>query len=223
MLETKELFIPNRQRFSDLREHSENNKKTISEARNTFRTVPAYRNRRIFRECEDRQMQIWNQAVSCWTYDSHRVSENSEELDENYVMWASHIIKKSVCRIRSTIKRFSSSIINLSHDIIISDVKYKPVARRHFANISEDIFIKPDFYMDEDEIRFVVLQNERFASDNQNDVVLSINPFELIDEITISPFISREEEQILAGKLRRIIGDNQIRIKQSIIMENKKD
>lgn len=220
MLMDRILFIPNRQWFSDRRELSESNKKTLPEFINTFRPVPSYKTRKLYQEIEDRHLQIWNQAVSCWTYDSHRRGAASLLLDENYMMWACHSGKSNVCRIRSSINRIKNSILDLSHDILIANVTYLPIDRKRTANLPSSIFIKPEYYIDEDEVRLVALHNDRGSCDSKKPLILSIDPSNFIDEITVSPFASSEVEKTLLKQLRLNMDDDKIRIKRSILLEH---
>lgn len=219
LIESKQLFIPNRQRFSDLRELSEHNKKSLKEKFTTIQIVPSFKCKKYHREVEERLLQIWNQAVLCWTYDSHRINDKSQLLDENYLMWKCHESKNRVCRIKSSINRFLSCIKEFSHDMIIADVEYRPIGEYHLANSISNIFIKPDYYMDEDELRFVVLHNNLYDCISKNDIIMSIEPLELIDEITLSPFINHEEEQIMKERLNSVMGESAIKLKSSMLME----
>lgn len=221
LIKRKELFIPNRQHFSDKRELSEHNKKSYKEIISTFRIEPSSRSRKYHREVEERLLQIWNQAVLCWTYDSHRQNDKSQLLDENYLMWKCHESKHFVCRIKSSINRFLSclNVNELSHDIIIADVRYKPIDEKHLANSISSIFTKPDYYMDEDELRFVVLHNSLYDCISKSDIKLPIEPSVLIDEITLSPFITPEEAQLIKAQLISAMGESSVRIKTSMLME----
>ena len=219
LIKNKQLFVPNRQRFSDMRELSEHNKKTMREIISTFQIVPSYKSRKYHREVEERLLQIWNQAVLCWTYDSHRVNNKSQLLDENYMMWKCHESKHFVCRIKSSINRFLSSIDDVTHDIIISEVQYKPIGEPHLANSISGIFTKPDFYMDEDELRFVFLHDNLCDCLSHKDIIISIEPTKLIEEITLSPFVNREEVLLLKKRLMSVLGKSNVKIKTSLLME----
>lgn len=219
LIKNKQLFVPNRQRFSDMRELSEHNKKTMREIVSTFQIVPSYKSRKYHREVEERLLQIWNQAVLCWTYDSHRVNDKLQLLDENYMMWKCHESKYFVCRIKSSINRFLSSIDDVTHDIIISEVQYKPIGEPHLANSISGIFTKPDFYMDEDELRFVFLHDNLCDCLSHKDIIISIEPTKLIEEITLSPFVNREEVLLLKKRLMSVLGESNVKIKTSLLME----
>ena len=215
MIQEKMFFVPNRQKFSDLREHSDYHFMVLEEFKNTIHSVPNYRSRKISKINQERHHQIWNQAVSCWTRDAHR----SETIDENYLMWKCHSDKHFVCRIRSSINRFSHSLRNLSHDIIVSQIEYKPIGRFRTKDHPTEILVKPSFYIDEEEIRFVVLHNKLADCKMGKDIKLQFEPVEMIDEIMLSPFINREEERILRKRLNSVLGESEIEIKPSMLME----
>lgn len=218
MIKEKKFFVPNRQKFSDLREHSELHFRSIKELR-SMREVPSRRMKKTVKLTQDRHSQIWNQAVSCWTYDAHRENINGEIINENYLMWKCHSNKHFVCRIRSTIRRVAHSIRDLSHVIIVSGVEYQPIERYRTADDPLGIFVKPSFYIDEDEIRFVVLHNELAGCIMSKDIKLQFEPLDMIDEILLSPFIDREEESILRERLISVLGESEIEIKSSMLME----
>ena len=215
MIQEKKFFVSNRQRFSDLREHSDHHFRIIEELKNKLRGVPNYRSRKIVKIIRERHCQIWNQAVSCWTFDAHL----NESIDENYLMWKCHSDKHFVCRIRSSINKFSQSIRDLSHDIIVSKIEYKPIGGILATSYPLGIFVKPEFYMDEEEVRIVVLHNKLSDSQMCKDIKLQFEPVEMIDEITLSPFINHEEERILKERLYMALGEDRINIKSSMLME----
>lgn len=218
MIQEKMFFVPNRQKFSDLREHSDYHFMVLEEFKNTIHSVPNYRSRKISKINQERHHQIWNQAVSCWTRDAHR----SETIDENYLMWKCHSDKHFVCRIRTSINRFSHSLRNLSHDIIVSQIEYKPIGRFRTKDHPTEILVKPSFYIDEEEIRFVVLHNKLADCKMGKDIKLQFEPVEMIDEIILSPFINREEERILREQLGCVLGEAEVKIKSSLLMEYSK-
>ena len=221
LLETGILFVPNRQRFSDLREHSKSYIKTIEEAKKCLEIMPSFSSRTYHRKQQERHAQIWNQAVLCWTYDAHGKDKQNNELGENYLMWRCHANKHFVCRIRTTIDRFVESLKPVTHDILISPIDYVPHPSDHLANDPSRVFKKPAFYQDEQEVRFVVLHNDWRKCMAKEDILLNVNPSKLIDEITLSPFINREEERILEARLREVISDSSIKVRPSLLMEYK--
>lgn len=218
MIKERMFFVPNRQKFSDLREHSELHFHSIKELR-CMRAVPSRRMKKTVKITQDRYSQIWNQAVSCWTYDAHRENYNGEKINENYLMWKCHSNKHFVCRIQSTIRRFAHSMRDLSHDIIVSGIEYLPIERYRTADDPLGIFVKPSFYVDEEEIRFVVLHNELADCNMSKDIKLQFEPLDMIDEILLSPFINREEDRILRERLKSVLGETEMEIKSSMLME----
>lgn len=219
LLREKKLYIPNRQRFSDIRELSEYHFKNIEELKCKLNPMLRGKQKSNYQALMEKHSQIWGQAVSCWTYDSHNKGKTGNPLDENYLMWQCHKGKKFVCRIRSSVQRIINSIDILSHDILISEIEYVPLLRRHIAHTPEDIFKKPEFYIDEQEVRMVALHNNKDGYIAKDCVRIPITPEMMIDEITLSPFIVPEEERILIERLKSILGDIQIAIKHSQLME----
>mgnify|MGYP003498912475 CR=1 FL=1 len=218
MLDKKVLFIPNRQRFSDLREKGETYKKSLEEYNHTLNVLPSYRWKKFMCTRKERYLQIWQQTVSCWTYDNHP-KVGQRELDENYIMWQCHKEKPFVCRIRSSVKRLLDSIRELSNDILISDIEYVPILRYRMENTPSDIFKKPEEYTFEQEIRIVALHNSIEQCVSVFDVKIPIYPELLIDEITLSPYICPEEEIILSSRLKS--RSKELKIKKSVLMEFK--
>lgn len=218
MIQEKKFFVPNRQRFSDLREHSELHFRSIKELR-CMREAPSRRRKKTVNITQDRHSQIWNQAVSCWTYDAHREIINGEAINENYLMWKCHSNKHFVCRIRSSINRFCKSMRDFSHDIIVANIEYMPIERYRTANYPLEIFVKPEFYINEEETRFVVLHNELADCNMSKDIKLQFEPLDMIDEILLSPFINREEDRILRERLKSVLGETEMEIKSSMLME----
>lgn len=217
LIERKELYIPNRQQFTDKREYSDNIFKTLEEINKIVNIIPNYGSKQYLKDINERHNQIWYQAVSCWTYDSAKSTKR--QTPENYLMWKCHSEKHYVCRIESSIQLFADSIKDLTHDILVSDVSYLSAIRFRIANTPSEIFIKPDFYDGEQELRFVVLQNDIFDCIYKRPIKLPINPQILIKGITLSPFIDSVEEDILRERLHNVIGDETIPINSSMVLE----
>lgn len=216
MFNSKVLFIPNRQRFSDLRERGENYKKTLEESLHTLTPLPPNGWKKYMYNRKNRWSQIWKQTALCWTYDNHiKIGENV--LDENYMMWQCHKSKPYVCRIRASIKRLLNSIRELNNDIFISKIEYVPIMRYRTENDPSDIFKKPEEYSGEQELRIVALHNSIRQCMSSFDIKVPIQPEKLIDEITLSPYICSEEESILKNRLSRIY--NEELIKPSMLIE----
>ena len=193
--------------------------KSLEEATHCWEVVPNYRSRTYHKKQQERYAQIWNQAVLCWTYDAHGKDKQNNELGENYLMWRCHANKHFVCRVRTTIEHFAESFNNVDHDILVSPIDYEPLPVHHFANEPYRIFKKPAFYQDEQEVRFVVLHNDLRKCTAKEDIRLGVNPAILIDEIKLSPFINKEEERILATRLKEVISDSSIKVCRSLLME----
>ncbi len=221
LIEKGILFVPNRQRFTDLREHSELQIKSLEEAMCVLENMPNYRSRAFLKQQQERYAQIWNQAVLCWTFDAHGKDKQNNELGENYLMWRCHANKHFVCRIRTTIEHFAKSLDDVDYDILVSPVDYEPLPIHHLANEPSRIFKKPAFYQDEQEVRCVVLHNDMRKCTAKEDIKLRINPSILIEEIKLSPFINKEEERLLETRLREVISDSSIKVRPSLLMEYK--
>lgn len=218
LLEKKQLFVPSRQKFSDLREHSDSYCRSIDEIVRRFNIVPNHRQKKSMRLWRELAMQIWNQPISCWTFDSH-TNDGGVETNENYLLWKCHADKQLVCRIESTIADFANSIVLLNHDIIASSIDYVDVERFRIYNPVNEVFEKPSFYVHEDEFRFVVLHNEESYYSKTDNILLDVNPFKLINKITLSPFVSPEIEKLMQERLLMAMGDNVIPVKKSMLME----
>ena len=186
------MHVSNIQNFTDLREkrgmskiiESSNDKLFSSMNSNDyrlwslslgFRDVP---NLKTFRREESVRKRSLV-CASCWTLDVR--SDNSQK--ENYLMWKSYGGNEVSCRISSTIGKLVDSIQNTRNDIVIENMVY---GNAQVGNEYENnIFHKTIHYEDDQEIRMVVL------STNPNGVNLKVNVSSLIQEITVSPFVSR--------------------------------
>lgn len=222
MIQERELFIPNRQKFSDLREHSDFCIKTIDELRNRLEVVPSHRERTKYREQKKIANQIWNQAISCWTYDMHLKDSSNNTLDENYLMWKANINKQYVCRVCSTLNDFVNSVELTSHNIIISDIEYYSLTKPLITHQVGNIFKKPDFYKGEQEVRLVALHNKVEDLNNKSDIIIKINPQIFIKSIKTSPFITPKEEVIIKKILNEALENFDIPVYSSMIMEYQK-
>lgn len=192
MLTDGVLHVPNIQSFTDIREKRGISKIIESTNDNVlshidvkdvkswplslkFREVP---NIKTFRR-KERIRKGSLVCASCWTLDVR--SDNSQK--ENYLMWKSYGGNEVSCRISSTIGKLIDSIQNTRNDIVIENMVY---GNAQVGNEYENnIFHKTIHYEDEQEIRMVVL------STNPNGVNLKVNVSSLIQEITVSPFVSR--------------------------------
>ena len=175
MLYYGKMHVSNRLNFTDLRE-----KKGIDntvEPLPLFNIFPNYQDRlRNIRIEKERQSSL-SICASCWTLDRR----NNGHSDESYLMWKAYSKDEITCRVGTTIGRLIKSITHTPSDIVISEIDYKGESK---MNEREKLtFSKSNFYEDEQEVRMVVLSNERQGVD------LDIDIQELLEEIKISPFV----------------------------------
>lgn len=203
MLTDGVLHVPNIQSFTDIREKRGISKIIESTNDNVLSTIDGkdakswplslkfheVPNIKTFRR-KERIRKGALVCASCWTLDKR--SDNSQK--ENYLMWKSYGGNEVSCRISSTIGKLIDSIQNTRNDIVIENMVY---GNAQVGNEYENnIFHKTIHYEDEQEIRMVVL------STNPNGVNLKVNVSSLIQEIKVSPFVSRcvADESVLLIK-----------------------
>ena len=175
MLFYGKMHIPNRLDFTDLREKNGLNK--LVEELSSFSSVPSYREKQIMKRMEKDRQRALSLCVSCWTLDQR----NNQTNDESFLMWRAYSKDDIVCRVGTTIGQLIDSVRGTSYDIIISDVDYK--GEKEMMEYEDMVFRKSIYYEGEQEIRMVVL------SDNKQGIDLSIDIGKLLDEIKISPFV----------------------------------
>ena len=210
MLKNKKLYVPNRSSFSDITEHGwKENHKYI------FPMSVRSRNKKENKECAEyassKLKNAYNICVSCWTYDVYSSERNA--VNENYLMWKSYGFDNISCRIETTIDDLIHSVINKTGvDIIISNVEYvnlHPAA----GNIQKYVFEKSPYYQDEKEVRLCVLKCDHHT-------LLDINPFQMIKEVTLSPFINNLFVQFLIEKFQIDYPELRDKIRKSHVMEH---
>ncbi len=212
MLNQKTLYVPNRKYLLDASERG------IKEnVKNSFLVNIVSRNKKDNKARLDYMQRkrdaAYNVCVSCWTYDSLD-SNSKDDVDENYLMWKSYGGNYVSCRIQTTIKELIHTIEAIEDvDILISNVEY---CRERGANGTSQqyIFEKPIYYRDEKEVRLCVLTNK-------DDIKLKINPFQMIKQITLSPFIDKELCQFLKKTLKQEYPNWDVKVEKSHIMEYK--
>lgn len=126
--------------------------------------------------------------VSCWT----------AETTENILMWKGYGSVFGAC-IRSNLNNFVASFD--STDFGKFDVYCAPINYRfqRFADAPEDcIFRKDPYYKDEKEIRFIFMPKDETIKDSNKKIQLSINPRIMVEEIILSPYISKDAALFLA-------------------------
>ena len=212
MLGTSKLYVPNRINFRDQTE-----KGRMENLRNRFlftivpKTNKERKENNMFMDLKEKQREFaYNICISCWTYDAY--SKHSKMLDENYLMWKTYTSNGVGCRIETTIHNLISSINNVENiDILISKVSY---VTEHIndGNVQHYIFEKPVYYRDEKEVRLCILKKDPYIN-------LTINPFQMIKKIILSPFINKRHSDLLIEGLKNKYPDWDIRMEKSHIME----
>lgn len=207
MLSKKRLYVSNRSSFNDLSEHGwKENLKYIS----PFSSVG--KGKTESSRTYNKWKASYNICISCWTYDKHYYVHNMERECESYLMWKAYNTGGIGCRIETTLSDLIERInVEKKHDILISEVSY--IDEHRSGNIHNDIFSKPRYYQDEQEIRLCVLSQEK-------SVLLDIDPLKLIKGILISPFISNEYSRFIISSLKNTYPEWNIPIEKSHIMEH---
>ena len=116
-----------------------------------------------------------NLHTSCW----------SLNIEEDVLMWKAY---NASIRIKTTIKKVLDSISDNSINMVFCDkIKYK--SEQPFYNVTDAMFCKNNAYHKENEFRFYF--------DGVKDNYCTINAQGLIDNVMVSPFISREAKLLL--------------------------
>ena len=212
MLESRELYVPNRKSFSDA---SEKGRKI--NPKNTFSLLPVSRSRKKAKADAKLVYDKWRSAysvcISCWTYDSLSDTGNNA-VDENYLMWKAYGCNNICCRIETTINDLINSIDNENEfEILASNVAY---VSEHLSDgfAQHYIFEKPIFYRDEKEFRLCVLTQADF-------IRLRIDPFQMVKRITLSPFITKRYSDFLKDSIKHKYPEWDVQIDKSCVMEVK--
>ena len=188
------LFVPNIQKFEDLRETKGLQEKIQNIPK--LRPIPDFGTRQY----TNRIMRTLGLCALCWTTDN-RLNAQS---DESFLMWKSYSLQKSnisegnnalyriesYCRIETTIGKLIESIDAKTHDIVISDVIY---GQTHELNDYEYLLFRKSVYFDqEQEIRMAVL------SKNPKGTFLKVNVEKLLEDtkIIVSPFALKDDRNI---------------------------
>lgn len=212
MLKTEKLYVSNRKYFKDQTEIGK--KENLG---NRFLMCPVSHTEeereidaKFASRIEQQRKFAYNTCISCWTYDAY--PSHNEILEENYLMWKSYVSNKVGCRIETTIKDLISSIDVKGMDILISNVKY---VKEHIndGNVQHYIFEKPVYYQDEKEVRLCVLKCDHHT-------LLDINPFQMIKEVTLSPFINNLFVQFLIEKFQIDYPELSDKIRKLHVMEH---
>lgn len=191
MISHSSLYIPNRCKFTDLRE-KDGQEKFIPTKRLRFpiQEVPSYKNRTAFKEKEQTKKDVLTLCVSCWTKDA----AGNEVPTENYLMWQAYRKSDLMCRIGTTVHKLIDNI-QPTCNILISEVSY---GERQGPTSDCMTFGKAKYYSGEKEIRMVPLV---LSMDHMDIRIKDICKF--IDSITLSPFLTPNIEYAMLSHLKK--------------------
>lgn len=208
MLIKKQLFVSNRSCFSDLRDKCAK-EKCRDKGKLRFGSSPATnnKNKQWLKQIEDEKEALKELCISCWTLDN--IYDN--RVDENILMWKSYRDGDLMCRVGTTIRKLIDNIVPTC-DIIISDICYDSNPRGGL--ISMYTFHKLPYYSPEMEVRLVMCKRT-----TESQIVELKNVMEMIDTITLSPFISPRLEHIILKTLEESFPMLSNKIQPSKIME----
>lgn len=205
LIDRKRLYIPNRNSFTDLRDKI-GIEKRFEPFYLRFEPVPSRKCRKDAKERKELERLIFNICVSCWTLDSRRNSD----CNESFLMWKAYRHNGDICRIGTTIWHLINSIESVPCDVAISDVCYD---KRNAYVCDRLIFNKQLYYEDEQELRIAVLSHNDLFID------IPIDPYSLLDEITLSPFLIPRVENMYKSMLEKTYPKLKNKIQRSHIME----
>ena len=205
LLETKKYYIKRRRTFEDANESYRNNKLAFP-----FQQVGNNSPQQVGSEKRIiPYSNIINCPTACWAKYEH----------ENFLMWKSYSSEVGVC-IKTTVHRFISSLdINLGineneNKVLCGSMDYK---QNVVPSTIEDcqLFVKDIVYENEEEYRFYfLLATDTSIKNEEKGIYVPVDINLMIDEILLSPFISKETADRIA---RMIKSDYDIDVKQSSI------
>ncbi len=199
------LYIPNRKNFTDLRDKIGIEKRFESLVLQ-LESVPSHKCKKDAEELMAYKKFAFDICVSCWTLDSRRKSG----CNESFLMWRAYQHNGDICRIGTTIGHLIDSIKSMPCDLAISDVSYN---ERNAFVCDRFIFNKSPYYDDEQELRIAALIHKVPF------IEIPIDPYILIDEITLSPFLIPRIENIYKSMLEKTYPNLKDKIQKSHIME----
>lgn len=187
------LFVPSIKQFADLIEV--NGCKKYDDLL-SFHPVPSHKDKRINAKRDKDMDQILSLCAKSWTMDVR----NDGSVGENMLMWRTYAANEIVCRIGTTVGDVVENITQLNGDVVFADINYG--RHDHLNTYEQVLFNKSIYYDQEQEIRMLYLV------ENINGAYISVNPFAIIKEITISPFVPPQTASFVISQLRNISKDN---------------
>ena len=151
-------------------------------------------------------------CVSSWTYDIHHLSNSSELVTEDILMWKVYAGNGIGVRIETTVEDLINSFYILPCDILVSKVNYKNEVPTY--SVDEAVFTKPIFYEKEQELRLCALSPK-------NEIFIKVDTAKLMHNILLSPFLSKECTCLVTKILEDSFSILKGKIKKSNILEYK--
>ena len=122
--------------------------------------------------------------TSCWT----------QNMEDRMVMWKNYTPKFGAC-IKSTVNKVVASIAYNDYDIWCGKITYDGYYAQ--KGLVANLFSKAKAYSEEEECRFYFFEYEH-PNYTLPYIKIDINPFVMIDEIILSPFIDARAANKLA-------------------------
>lgn len=136
---------------------------------------------------EYKRTQDW--LTSCWTKESH----------ENVLKWQNYTQTFGV-RVGSTVEELMKSLKDCSFNIISRDISYGPYIQH--PNVEDYLFKKDRYFKDEEEVRFYFLPKKKLKI-RDNGINIEIDFHQMIDSVTISPYIHPILAKLLISYLKK--------------------
>lgn len=214
MLIKNQLYVSNRSAFSDLRdkcaiEKIDNKMKSYDLPKLQFGCSAAETfSSRVWKRQDEKDMEALKElSISCWTLD--KITDNN--IDENILMWKAYRDGDLMCRVGTTIGKLIDGL-EPDCDVIISDVCYD--GHPSGGLISQFTFHKLPYYITEMEVRLVLCKRTK-----ESQIIKLSNAIEIIDSITVSPFINPRVEDMVISYLKSRFQDLKDKIHPSKIAE----
>ncbi len=215
-----QIYVSNRANFEDKRERGA--KKNLG---NTFPLDMVYSPEELQEGESTWSYHLWDMShhscVSCWTYGNF-----ASETNESYLMWKAYACGDNIigCRIGTNIRSLIESI-KATDDVklIVKGVEY--IGKERIADniIEHYIFEKEAAYSDENELRLCILKEPNKDSitgikSYPNPYQLKVDAEKLIQEIVISPFVTKNYAQFHIEQFKSSFPDYTGVIRESDIL-----